>query len=184
MPAFVKSRFGESGRSDDDGTMVCCFSRKKSKKDWRISAEVMRRESQGSGADFQMESQRGKSLRFDERFPASTLFSCAPKLFLKSSVSFRKSTSPAMSTTSGPPRPPGIFLPMIPRSSSISIARNRSVPRRSRRISGSGFDSFGVHHPAQRPRLSVQQTGGIRQETARTSADRPRVRGDRFHLRA
>src|SRR5438067_1283573 len=41
MPAFVKSRFGESGRSEADGTMVCCFSRKKSRKDWRISAEVM-----------------------------------------------------------------------------------------------------------------------------------------------
>ena len=41
MPALVKSRFGESGRSDDDGTMVCCFSRKKSRNDWRISAEVM-----------------------------------------------------------------------------------------------------------------------------------------------
>ena len=32
MPAFVKSRFGESGRSDDEGTMVCSFSRKKSRK--------------------------------------------------------------------------------------------------------------------------------------------------------
>src|SRR5207237_10285266 len=41
MPAFVKSRFGASGKSDDDGTMVCCFSRKKSRNDSRISAEVM-----------------------------------------------------------------------------------------------------------------------------------------------
>src|SRR6266481_865689 len=41
MPAFVKSRFGASGRSDDDGTMVCFFSRKKSRKDCRVSAEVM-----------------------------------------------------------------------------------------------------------------------------------------------
>ena len=41
MPALVKSRFGESGRSDDDGTMVCCFSRKKSRNDCRISADVM-----------------------------------------------------------------------------------------------------------------------------------------------
>src|SRR5256885_9722711 len=41
MPAFVKSRFGESGRSEADGTTVCCFSRKKSRKDWRISAAVM-----------------------------------------------------------------------------------------------------------------------------------------------
>jgi len=37
----VKRRFGLSGISDDDGTIVCCFSRKKSRKDWRISADVM-----------------------------------------------------------------------------------------------------------------------------------------------
>src|SRR6202140_2381663 len=41
MPALVKSKLGESGRSDDDGTMVCCFSRKKSRNDCRICAEVM-----------------------------------------------------------------------------------------------------------------------------------------------
>src|SRR6266550_5270155 len=41
MPALVKSRLGASGSKDDEGTMVCCFSRKKSRKDWRISAEVM-----------------------------------------------------------------------------------------------------------------------------------------------
>src|SRR5260370_11568630 len=41
MPAFVKSRFGASGRSEDDGTMECCFSRKKSRKDCLICAEVM-----------------------------------------------------------------------------------------------------------------------------------------------
>src|SRR5215217_873037 len=41
MPAFVKSRLGEFGRSEPEGTMVCCFSRKKSRKDCRISAEVM-----------------------------------------------------------------------------------------------------------------------------------------------
>src|SRR5438477_11075991 len=55
IPAFVKSRFGESGRSDADGTMVCFFSRKKSRKDWRISAAVMRRQSQGGARNFQME---------------------------------------------------------------------------------------------------------------------------------
>ena len=33
MPALVKSRFGESGMRLEDGTMVCCFSRKKSRKD-------------------------------------------------------------------------------------------------------------------------------------------------------
>src|SRR5438034_9638098 len=41
MPALVISRFGASSSSDDEGTMLCCFSRKKSRKDWRISAEVM-----------------------------------------------------------------------------------------------------------------------------------------------
>src|SRR3954469_16670470 len=40
MPALVKSRLGESGRSEDEGTMVCCFSRKKSRNDWRIWALV------------------------------------------------------------------------------------------------------------------------------------------------
>src|SRR5438067_13754450 len=41
LPALVESKFGASGSSDDEGTMLCCFSRKKSRKDWRISAEVM-----------------------------------------------------------------------------------------------------------------------------------------------
>ena len=41
MPAFVKSRFGASGRSDDDGTMVCSFSRKKSRNDLRMSEPVI-----------------------------------------------------------------------------------------------------------------------------------------------
>jgi hypothetical protein len=41
MPAFVNKRLGDSGRSDDDGTMVCFFSRKKSRNDCRICAEVM-----------------------------------------------------------------------------------------------------------------------------------------------
>src|SRR5712671_4253407 len=41
MPALVKRRFGESGKSDDDGTMVCFFSRKKSRNDCRISADVI-----------------------------------------------------------------------------------------------------------------------------------------------
>src|SRR5579862_8650527 len=41
MPAFVNSRFGESGRSDEDGTMVCCFDLKKSRNDCRICDEVI-----------------------------------------------------------------------------------------------------------------------------------------------
>src|SRR5471032_1190259 len=41
MPAFVKSRFGESGMRLDEGTMVCSFDLKKSRKDWRISADVI-----------------------------------------------------------------------------------------------------------------------------------------------
>src|SRR5262249_30029459 len=41
MPALVKRRFGASGSRGDDGTMVGFFSRKKSRNDCRISAEVM-----------------------------------------------------------------------------------------------------------------------------------------------
>src|SRR3954462_10100935 len=41
MPAFVKSSPGESGKSDDEGTIVWPWRAKKSRKDWRISAEVM-----------------------------------------------------------------------------------------------------------------------------------------------
>jgi hypothetical protein len=41
MPAFVKSRFGESGNNLELGTIVCCFSRKKSRKDCRIWALVI-----------------------------------------------------------------------------------------------------------------------------------------------
>ena len=41
MPAFVNSKFGASGRSGEDCTMVCCFSRKKSRNDCRISADFM-----------------------------------------------------------------------------------------------------------------------------------------------
>ena len=41
MPAFVNSRFGVSGISEDDGTMVCCFDLKKSRNDWRICVLVI-----------------------------------------------------------------------------------------------------------------------------------------------
>src|ERR1035437_4187630 len=41
MPAFVNSRFGESGIKLDEGTMVWPFDLKKSKKDCRISALVI-----------------------------------------------------------------------------------------------------------------------------------------------
>jgi hypothetical protein len=43
MPALVKSRFGESGMSDEDGTMVCSFDLKKSKNDWRICELVIKK---------------------------------------------------------------------------------------------------------------------------------------------
>src|SRR5512139_3603265 len=43
MPAFVNSRLGAVGMSEDDGTMVCCFDWKKSRNDWRIWAEVIGR---------------------------------------------------------------------------------------------------------------------------------------------
>jgi hypothetical protein len=41
MPAFVNKRFGESGMSELDGTMVCCFDLKKSRNDWRICDDVI-----------------------------------------------------------------------------------------------------------------------------------------------
>lgn len=41
MPAFVKSRFGESGIRLLEGTMVCCFDLKKSRKCCLIWADVM-----------------------------------------------------------------------------------------------------------------------------------------------
>src|SRR5439155_11381527 len=41
MPALVNSKFGESGMSELDGTMVCCFDLKKSRNDWRISDDVI-----------------------------------------------------------------------------------------------------------------------------------------------
>src|SRR5439155_399548 len=41
IPALVNSRFGLSGMSEDDGTMVCCFDLKKSRNDWRICADVI-----------------------------------------------------------------------------------------------------------------------------------------------
>jgi len=42
MPAFVKSRLGESGKRLAEGTMVWPFDLKKSKKDCRISVLVIR----------------------------------------------------------------------------------------------------------------------------------------------
>src|ERR1700685_291537 len=41
MPAFVNKRFGESGMSELDGTMVCDFDLKKSRNDWRICVLVI-----------------------------------------------------------------------------------------------------------------------------------------------
>src|SRR5436305_4079645 len=41
IPALVNSRFGESGSNDDEGTIVCSFSRKKSRNDCLISEPVM-----------------------------------------------------------------------------------------------------------------------------------------------
>jgi hypothetical protein len=37
----VNNRFGESGMSELDGTMVCCFDLKKSRNDWRICVLVI-----------------------------------------------------------------------------------------------------------------------------------------------
>ena len=41
MPALVNSRFGASGMSEAEGTIECFLDSKKSRKDWRISLEVM-----------------------------------------------------------------------------------------------------------------------------------------------
>jgi hypothetical protein len=41
MPALVNSRLGESGIKLEEGTMVCPLDLKKSKKDCRISTEVI-----------------------------------------------------------------------------------------------------------------------------------------------
>ena len=38
---MVNRRFGESGMSEDDGTMVCDFDLKKSRNDWRICVLVI-----------------------------------------------------------------------------------------------------------------------------------------------
>ena len=78
MPAFVKSRFGESGSSDEDGTMVCCFSRKKSRKDWRIWAEVMMGRIDVSAVPPDFTTGRAPLncwhfVRVDEQFPAQTI---------------------------------------------------------------------------------------------------------------
>jgi hypothetical protein len=43
MPAFVNSRFGESGIKLEDGTMLCPFDLKKSRNDWRICELVINR---------------------------------------------------------------------------------------------------------------------------------------------
>jgi hypothetical protein len=51
MPAFVNRRFGLSGMRDELGTIVWCFSRKKSRKDWRIWADVMVRRKKGTRHD-------------------------------------------------------------------------------------------------------------------------------------
>ena len=45
IPALVNRRFGDVGIRDAEFTMVCCFSLKKSRKDCRISVEVMGRQS-------------------------------------------------------------------------------------------------------------------------------------------
>jgi len=47
MPAFVKSSPGESGSNDDEGTIVCPWLAKKSRNDWRISAEVILKKESG-----------------------------------------------------------------------------------------------------------------------------------------
>src|SRR4029079_13938381 len=62
MHALVNSRFGLSGIRELEGTIVCCFSRKKSRKPWRIWALVSmgslnvekERESSGGNGKFKV----------------------------------------------------------------------------------------------------------------------------------
>jgi hypothetical protein len=54
MPALVESRPGESGIKLDEGTMVCPLDLKKSKKDCRISTDVMANQGKVSGQKFKV----------------------------------------------------------------------------------------------------------------------------------
>jgi len=58
MPAFVNKRFGESGMSELDGTMVCDFDLKKSRNDWRICVLVIIFE---TGEKFSEKIRRGRA---------------------------------------------------------------------------------------------------------------------------
>jgi hypothetical protein len=65
----VNSRFGESGMSELDGTMVCCFDLKKSRNDWRICVLVIMRKRTESVTDARASSEldfsgRGKGNLF------------------------------------------------------------------------------------------------------------------------
>src|SRR5437763_13553909 len=74
IPAFVNSRFGESGSSDADGTIVCCFSRKKSKNDCRISAEVMIGGTVAAVYDRRKRIEQTDSAVMDRRYRSGLLF--------------------------------------------------------------------------------------------------------------
>src|SRR5260370_38663757 len=66
MPALVKSRFGASGSRDEEGTMVCLFSRKKSRKDWRISPDLLltsKEQISARAPEFPIENLTGRSTR-------------------------------------------------------------------------------------------------------------------------
>src|SRR5688500_1021949 len=50
MPAVVNRRFGEAGIKLEEGTMVCCFDLKKSKKECLISLLVIMESTRGRNA--------------------------------------------------------------------------------------------------------------------------------------
>jgi hypothetical protein len=60
----VNSRFGDSGRSELDGTMVCCFDLKKSRNDWRICVLVI----MSTGGYFRQTGLRKASWKFPADF--------------------------------------------------------------------------------------------------------------------
>ena len=85
IPAFVKSRFGESGSNDAEGTIACCFSRKKSKKDWRISAAVMIDSTVAAVYDRRQTIRSEKTAVIDRRY--NYFFSSSSLAFTAASIS-------------------------------------------------------------------------------------------------
>ena len=85
MPALVNSKFGESGSNDADGTIVCFFARKKSKKDSRISAAVMIDSTVAAVYDRRQTIRSEKTAVIDRRY--NYFFSSSSLAFTAASIS-------------------------------------------------------------------------------------------------